>query len=273
MFLSKRVITSTLYYNQRFLKVVRRSNPIHVNPFLYEENVLQKTTTVMNSTIITNPTHLLLSPFLKTDGILDQYNDNKWTLDLFFKTNKVTTVTLFGKEQKIQDMDVFREQLLDFENQIIRDAITNSELWFGKKIEDDIIEYTFCSMVHPTFVRCNILNKDSIEIYDTQNNLLFPNNDKNSKAMDFIIQSKYIACVLDLSQLWVHNFRWGCNGVIIKCIISMDSPNHSRMMEKKGDVVLFYCDRRWDKKIKDENLFKNHSEKSDTSYSCCHTYL
>ena len=83
----------------------------------------------------TNKSLHLNTPLLMTWGISDFANDDG-TSDGKFKI----TLNFPNEEYKTEDTTLFLNKITEFQNQIVDDAVTNSELWFGKKKSKELVE-------------------------------------------------------------------------------------------------------------------------------------
>ena len=90
----------------------------------------------------------------------------------------------------------FLSKLKEFEEQILNDAVSNSDVWWGKKKSREVIEDNFfpflkypkdkvsgeMDMSRAPSMRAKVPNYDgrwNIEIYDTENKLIFPCDNEN----------------------------------------------------------------------------------------------
>ena len=66
----------------------------------------------------------------------------------------------------------------------------------------------------------NYNNKWTVQIYDTQQNLIFPSENENLTPMDFVPKLSNVACVLQCGGLWFGGKGWGLtwkvNQVVVK---------------------------------------------------------
>ena len=172
------------------------------------------------------------TPLMMTWGIADYVNDmgesdGKFSMSLNFPNN----------DYKTPGTDEFLKKLTDFENQIIDDAVKHSDAWFGEDLERGVVKHNFfpfvkyqkdkltkkVDMSKPPSIRArvpNYNNKWTVQIYDTQQNLIFPSENENLTPMDFVPKLSNVACVLQCGGLWFGGKGWGLtwkvNQVVVK---------------------------------------------------------
>lgn len=180
----------------------------------------------------TNRTLNITTPLMMTWGISDYVDektgesDGKYSISLVFPND----------DYKNEATDAFLQKLKDFENQILDDAVKNSELWFGDTLNREVIKHMFFPILkysknkdtkkidysRPPTIRAKVPNyggKWGIEIYDTQSNLIFPCENPNMTPMDFVPKMSSVACVLGFSQLWVGGKGFGVQLKMIQCVV------------------------------------------------------
>ena len=171
------------------------------------------------------------TPLLMTWGISD-YVDEKGESD-----NKFNMSLVFPNPDYVTDATTqFLNKLKDFEEQILNDAVQNSEVWWGKKKSREVIEDNFfpflkypkdkltgeIDMTRPPNMRAKVPNYDgrwNIEIYDTENKLIFPCDNDNLTPMDFIPKKSNVACVLQCGGLWFGGKGWGITWRLNQCVV------------------------------------------------------
>ena len=180
----------------------------------------------------TNRTLNITTPLMMTWGISDYVDektgesDGKYSISLVFPND----------DYKSDATDSFLQKLKDFENQVLDDAVKNSELWFGDTLNREVIKHMFFPILkysknkdtkkvdytRPPTIRAKVPNyggKWGIEIYDTQSNLIFPCENPNMTPMDFVPKMSSVACVLGFSQLWVGGKGFGVQLKMIQCVV------------------------------------------------------
>jgi len=130
----------------------------------------------------------------------------------------------------------FLAKLKSFENQILDDAVRNSEAWFGEEMSREVAKHTFFpflkyskdkvtkkfDMNKPPSIRAkvpNYNNRWAVEIYDTNSNLIFPCDNENMTPMDFIPKKSNVACVLQCGGLWFGGKGWGLTWKLNQCVV------------------------------------------------------
>jgi len=185
--------------------------------------------------IISNQTKRSLhisTPLMMTWGINDFVDekgesDGKYTISLQFP----------NEDYKTKDTDDFLQKLKDFENQILDDAVKNSEKWWGKKMTRDICEFSYFPFLKysknkdtkevdynkPPSIRAKVPNyggKWGVEIYNTNSDLIFPSSTNDMLTpVDFVQKLSNVACVLQCSGIWIGGKGWGITWKMIQCVV------------------------------------------------------
>jgi hypothetical protein len=143
----------------------------------------------------------------------------------------------FPNEQyKTEATNDFLKKLKDFENQILDDAVKNSEVWFGDELSRDVVKHNFfpfikyskdkntkkLDLTKPPSIRAKVPNYDgrwAIEIYDTNQKLIFPCDNDRMTPQDFIAKMSKVACVLQCGGLWFGGKGWGVTWKLNQCVV------------------------------------------------------
>jgi hypothetical protein len=128
-------------------------------------------------------------------------------------------------------------KLQAFEEQVIKDAIANSEAWFGKKQGREIIEH-----MHFPFLKCG-RNKESkepdptrgfyfapkvncysekwdLEVFDVESKtMVFPSEDESLTPMDFITKGSEVTCGIECKYIWLGAKGWGISWALKQCVV------------------------------------------------------
>jgi len=128
-------------------------------------------------------------------------------------------------------------KLQAFEEQVIKDAIANSEAWFGKKQGREIIEH-----MHFPFLKCG-RNKESkepdptrgfyfapkvncysekwdLEVFDVESkSMVFPSEDESLTPMDFITKGSEVTCGIECKYIWLGAKGWGISWALKQCVV------------------------------------------------------
>jgi len=132
--------------------------------------------------------------------------------------------------------DEFLDKLKKFENQILDDAVRNSEAWFGEEMSREVAKHTFFPFLkytkdkitkkydysRPPSIRAkvpNYSNRWAIEIYDTKGQMIFPCDNENLTPMDFVPKKSNVACVLQCGGLWFGGKGWGVTWKLNQCVV------------------------------------------------------
>ena len=172
----------------------------------------------------------LIMPLMKTWGIADFIDekgepDGKFSMDLNFPLDGATT----------PETDEALKKLKEFEENLLNDAVTNSEAWFGKKQSREIVEYSYFPFLkykknkdtkavdysRPPSLKPKVPkygNDWKIEIYDTNLNLLFP-SPNNITPIELVPKSSNVASVIACGGIWVGGKGWGLTWKVIQLVV------------------------------------------------------
>ena len=171
------------------------------------------------------------TPLMMTWGITDFVDDKgesdgKFSMSLNFPNDDYSTPATAELLAKFKA----------FENQILDDAVRNSEAWFGEEMSREVAKHTFfpflkyskdkvTKKIDPTkspSIRAKVPNyggRWAVEIYDTSSNLIFPCDNENMTPMDFIPKKSNVACVLQCGGLWFGGKGWGLTWKLNQCVV------------------------------------------------------
>uniref|UniRef100_A0A6C0HBA6 Uncharacterized protein n=1 Tax=viral metagenome TaxID=1070528 RepID=A0A6C0HBA6_9ZZZZ len=180
----------------------------------------------------TNRALHISTPLMMTWGISDFTDEKTGESD-----GKFTISLNFPNEQyKTEATTDFLKKLKDFENQILDDAVRNSEVWFGEELSRDVVKHNFfpfikyskdkntkkIDLTKPPSIRAKVPNYDgrwAIEIYDTNQKLIFPCDNDRMTPQDFITKMSKVACVLQCGGLWFGGKGWGVTWKLNQCVV------------------------------------------------------
>jgi hypothetical protein len=179
----------------------------------------------------TNRSLHISTPLLMSWGINDWVDDKgdsdgKFSISLNFP----------NPEYSNAKTDLFLSKLTAFENQILDDAVKNSELWWGEDMSREVAKHTFFPFIKyskikdskkidtskPPAFRAKVPNyngKWTVEIYDTKQNLLFPAANEHLTPVDFVPKMSSVACVLQCGGIWIGGKGWGLTWKLIQCVV------------------------------------------------------
>ena len=179
----------------------------------------------------TNRSLHLTTPLMMTWGIADFVDergesDGKFSISLNFPLDKDSN----------KSTENFLTKMKAFENQILDDAVTNSESWWGEHMSREIVKHTFfpflkysknketkrIDLTKPPSIRAKVPCYDgkwAVEIYDTKGNMSFPCDDENMTPMDFVPKQSNVACVIQCGGLWIGGKGWGLTWKLIQCVV------------------------------------------------------
>ena len=179
----------------------------------------------------TNRSLHISTPLMMSWGISDFIDekgdsDGKYSISLQFPNNEYNTPSTTAFLQKIKN----------FENQILDDAVKNSELWFGEEMSREVCKHSFFPILKysknkdtkkidttkPPSIRAKVPfynGKWAVELYDTQQNLIFPCENEHMTPVDFVPKMSNVACVLQCGGLWVGGKGFGLTWKMIQSVV------------------------------------------------------
>jgi len=210
----------------------------------------------------TNRSLHISTPLMMTWGIADFVDektgesDGKFSMSLNFPNSDYSSPATTE----------FLEKLKKFENQVLDDAVKNSEAWFGEELSREVVKHNFFPILKytkdkvskkidpskPPSIRGKVPNYNGrwgIEIYDTASNRIFPCDNENMTPIDFIPKKSQVACVLQCGGLWFGGKGFGLTFKVIQCVVKPQevvsvfgrchiqlSPDELKMMDKPVNV-------------------------------------
>jgi hypothetical protein len=203
----------------------------------------------------TNRSLCFSTPLMMTWGIADFVDDKgesdgKFSMSLNFPNGEYSTAATNN----------FLQKLKDFENQILDDAVVNSEIWWGEEMSREVAKHTFfpflkysknkdtkkIDLSKPPSIRAKVPNYDgrwAVEIYDTKSNLVFPCSDGNLTPVDFVPKQSQVACVLQCGGIWIGGKGWGLTWKLIQCVVkprevvSVYGKCHIELSSEERDTI------------------------------------
>jgi len=183
----------------------------------------------------------LNTPLLMTWGISDFANDDG-TSDGKFKIS----LNFPNEEYKTDQTTNFLNKMLEFQAQVIDDAVNNSELWFGKKKSKELVEDSFFPFVKypkmkdgngkstgsidyskapsvgakvPCYPQDDGTSKWECDLFNTDYNQIFPCEDESVTPQDLCPKLSKIACTLQCTGIWVGGKGWGLTWKFISGVV------------------------------------------------------
>jgi len=163
-----------------------------------------------------------ISDFCDEHGV----SDNKYKISINFP----------NAEYKTPETDLMLKKMVEFQEQILDDAVENSELWWGEKMSRELVKHTFFPFLKysknkdtkkidtskPPSIRAKVPyynEKWAVELYDTQSNLIFPCDDPTRIPPDFVPKMSNIACVLQCGGIWIGGKGWGLTWKMVQGVV------------------------------------------------------
>ena len=179
----------------------------------------------------TNRSLHISTPLMMSWGIADFIDekgesDGKYSISLNFPND----------EYKTAATTAFLEKLKAFENQVLDDAVANSELWWGESMSRELCKHTFFPFIKytknkdtkkidytkPPSIRAKVPcygGKWAVELYDTNSNLIFPCEDPTQTPPDFVPKLSSVACVLQCGGIWIGGKGWGLTWKMVQGVV------------------------------------------------------
>ena len=178
----------------------------------------------------TNRALHISTPMMMTWGISDYDDgsggDGKFTMTLNFPT----------EDYRKPSTDAFLEKIKDFENAILDQAVKNSEVWFGEEMSREVCKHSFFPFLKYPYIKGTkkidttksasirakvpcYSGKWGLELYDTNDNMIFPCDNDRVTPVDFVPKLSQVACVLQCGGIWKGGKGWGLTWKAIQCVV------------------------------------------------------
>ena len=175
-----------------------------------------------------NSATYISTPLMLTWGVSDYEGNERYDMSLQFPNGEYAT----------KDTTNFMNNMIDFENKIKADAITNAKEWFGKaKMSEDAIEALWTPMVkypkdkntlEPDTSRAPTLKVKvpywdgewKTELYNVDQEAIFPDpNGGSATPKDLIAKGTHVALVLQCGGLWFANGKFGVTWKLFQGVV------------------------------------------------------
>lgn len=178
----------------------------------------------------TNRSLHISTPMMMTWGIADYDDgtggDGKFNMTLNFP----------NEDYRKPSTDAFLQKVKDFENEILDQAVKNSELWWGEEMSREVCKHSFFPFLKNAFIkgtkkidttkppsiRAKVPCYDgkwAIELYDTNNKMIFPSDNDRVTPPDFVPKLSQVACVLQCGGIWKGGKGWGVTWKVIQSVV------------------------------------------------------
>lgn len=180
----------------------------------------------------TNRSLHISTPLLMTWGISDFIDEKTGESDGKFSM----TLNFPNEDYSNPSTREFLQKLKEFENQVLDAAVKYSEVWWGEEMSREVAKHTFFPFIKysksketkkidlskPPSIRAKVPYYDgrwAVEIYDPQNNPLFPCDNPNITPIDLVPKLSSVACVLQCGGIWIGGKGWGLTWKLIQCVV------------------------------------------------------
>ena len=184
--------------------------------------------------------HLQL-PLMSCWGIEDFTDRDTGESDGKFK------IKLHFRDDNSDESKEALRKLQAFENQIINDAVANSEAWFGKKLSRELAEDRYFPFLkvgknketkepdpsrgHYFSPKVNCYNgKWDLEIFDPNKTMLFPSENESETPIDFVPSGSEVTCGIECKYIWLGAKGWGISWALKQVVVT---PKYSDVTSGK----------------------------------------
>lgn len=140
-------------------------------------------------------------------------------------------------EYKTPQVSKFFAAMQQLEAKIKRDAIANAKEWFGKAMSAEVVNAIFTPMLYysknpatgepdlsknPTLkIKVPFYDGEwkGIEVYDTEQNTLFPNNSDGKTPKDLIIKGSDVSLIITCGGLWFAGGSFGVTWRLFQAVL------------------------------------------------------
>ena len=217
--MSKPIVISTNEWDPKSIKFMP--------PKLNASGVMKNVNVISTQT---NRSLHISTPMMMTWGISD-YDDGSGGDGRFNMTLNFPT-----EDYRKPSTDLFLEKVIAFENQIIDQAVKNSELWFGDDMSREVCKHSFYPFVKFPVIKGTKKvdatkspsirgkvpcydGKWAIELYDTKDNMIYPCENDHHTPPEFVPKLSQVACVLQCGGIWLGQKGWGVTWKVIQCVV------------------------------------------------------
>ncbi len=220
----------------------------------------------------TNRSLHISTPMMMTWGIADYDDgtggDGKFNMTLNFPT----------EDYRKPSTDAFLQKVKDFENEILDQAVKNSELWWGEEMSREVCKHSFFPFLKYQYlkgtkkidttkspsIRAKVPCYDgkwAIELYDTSDKMIFPCDNDRVTPPDFVPKLSQVACVLQCGGIWKGGKGWGVTWKVIQSVVK---PREVVSVYGKCRVLLSEEDRG---AIASQNVQESDDVETDTVFT------
>ena len=224
-----------------------------------------------------NSATYISTPLMLTWGV-NEYVDEK--------TGKVSydlALQFPNDEYAKDDTTNFMNNMIEFENKIKADAITNAKEWFGKtKMSEDAIDALWTPMLKYTKDKNSGESDTSraptlkvkipywegewkTELYDVNQRAIFPDPENNAiTPKDLVAKGSHVAVVLLCGGIWFANGKFGVTWKLFQGVVkpkaTMRGTCHIQLSSEDKDRMIKQT-------LNDDDLDDDEEEQSDAHVS------
>jgi len=183
---------------------------------------------------MTNTALKIQTPSMLTWGLSDYEGNEKYEVSLQFPTEEYDT----------DELRAFRQNMVDFENKIKADALTNSKAWFGKQhsspevleaLWTPVLKYTKDKATgEPDKTKSPTLrvkvpyyeHQWKVEVYDEKCERLFP-NDTEETPVELIKKGMRIVTLMQCGGLWFVSGKFGVTWKLVQAVVPRENNSNA----------------------------------------------
>jgi hypothetical protein len=201
----------------------------------------------------TNRALHLNTPLMMTWGIAD-FCDEHGNSDGKYKIS----INFPNEEYKTNDTDLLLKKMIEFQEQVLDDAVENSEIWWGEKMSRELVKHTFFPFLKykknkdtkkfdytsAPSIQAKVPFYDGkrwdVELYDTNYNLIFPCENPDLTPVDFVPKMSKVACTIQCTGIWIGGKGWGLTWKLVQCLVK---PRENETIKGLCQIKLSDTDR------------------------------
>lgn len=188
----------------------------------------------------TNKMLHVATPLMMTWGIADFVDetgksDGKFSISLNFPSEDYQT------DATTELLSKFKA----FEEQVLNDAVANSEIWWGEKMSKEVCKHTFFPFLKypknkdtkktdytkPPSIRAKVPyynGKWETELYDIHSNRVFPDEEHPDRTpIELVPKQSRIAAIIKCTGIWIGGKGWGLTWKLFQGVVK---PNEVASM-------------------------------------------
>ena len=216
------------------------------------------------------------TPLMLTWGI------NEWPSDTGGPSKYDMSLQFPAAEYASAAASSFLENMKAFEEKLKNDAVKNSKEWFGKaSMSREVVDALFSPMLRypknqdtgePDTTRAPTLKvkipywdgKFNCEIYDMNDNTLFPNEDDESATpLSLIQKGSNVAVIIQNAGIWFAGGKFGTTWKLVQCVVKPKATIRGKCHIRLDDEEKEKLDSQKDSSDSEEQVQNTNVDDSD----------